>query len=223
MIKMVTFAKRRNGMSVEDFQDYWLSSHAPKVKSYPGLRRYAVSLTLATGYGRGEPAYDGVAELWFDDMAAFENARESSEFANGVKDLVNFIDMESRGMILVDEHVVKDGPVPEAGVKNIEFVTQKAGMPRDDFQRYWREVHGPLAAKISVIRRYVQSHTRPELYENGGAPAYGGVAITWFDGTSDMRVSATLPEYEATRADEANFLGPDDLPFIITREHVIVG
>lgn len=222
MIKMVSFAKRKDGMNVDDFQNYWLTEHAGKVKNYPGIRRYVVSLTLSTGYRKGEPPYDGTAELWFDDIEAFEKARQSPEFEAGVADLANFIDLNSRGMILTGEHVIKDGPVPEGGVKNIEFVTQKAGMPRDDFQRYWRTVHGPLAAKISVIQRYVQSHTCTELYENGGSPAYDGVAITWFNDTGDMRVSATLPEYEATRDDEANFLGPEELPFIITREHVIV-
>lgn len=222
MIKMVSFAKRKDGMSVEDFQNYWLTDHADKAKVYPGLRRYVVSLTLATGYSKGEPAYDGIAELWFDDLAAFDAARQSPEFAAGTSDLGNFIDLGSRGMILTEEHVIKDGPMPEGGVKNIEFVTQKTGMPREDFRRYWREVHGPLAAKISVIQRYVQSHTCADLYENGGSPVYDGVAITWFDGTKDMRVSATLPEYAATRDDETNFLGPEELPFIITREHIIV-
>jgi len=222
MIKMVSFAKRKSGMPIDAFQNYWLTTHADKAKTYPGLRRYAVSLTLESGYRKSEPAYDGIAELWFDDMDAFETARGSSQFADGVADLGNFIDLETRGMILTHEHIIKDGPIPENGVKNIEFVTQKPGMPRTDFQRYWREVHGPLAAKISVIQRYVQSHTCPELYQNGGTPVFDGVAITWFSGTDDMRTSATLPEYMATREDEANFLGPDELPFIITREHVIV-
>ncbi len=222
MIKMISFAKRKQGMPVDEFQNYWISAHALKVKGYPGLRKYAVSLTLQSGYGRGEPAYDGVAELWFDDLNDFEKTRHSSEFAAGVQDLHNFIDMNTRGMILVDDHIIKDGQVPENGVKNIEFVTQKPGMTRGAFKRYWREVHGPLAAKIPVIEKYVQSHSREELYKNGGQPAFDGVAITWFNSTKEMRTSASLPEYAATREDEANFLGPTELPFIITREHIIV-
>jgi hypothetical protein len=51
---------------------------------------------------------------------------------------------------------------------------------------------------------------------------YDGVAITWFDDTQAMRESATTPEYARTRADEVNFIAPGRLPFIITREHVIV-
>jgi hypothetical protein len=73
-----------------------------------------------------------------------------------------------------------------------------------------------------MIRRYVQSHTRPAGYEGGRMPAWDGVAITWFDDTEAMRASARTPEYVRVRADEANFLAPGDAPFIITREHVIV-
>jgi hypothetical protein len=47
------------------------------------------------------------------------------------------------------------------------------------------------------------------------------VAITWFDDTAAMRASAASPEYTRVRADEPNFVAPD-LPFVITREHVIV-
>jgi uncharacterized protein (TIGR02118 family) len=95
-------------------------------------------------------------------------------------------------------------------------------MSIEAFQRHWREVHGPLGASIPVVRRYVQSHTRKSIYESGKTPAYDGVALTWFDDTQAMRVSATTPEYARTRADEVNFIDAGRLPFIITKEHVIV-
>jgi uncharacterized protein (TIGR02118 family) len=94
-------------------------------------------------------------------------------------------------------------------------------MDIEPFQRYWREVHGPLAARIPVVRRYVQSHTRPSAYARGQTPAWDGVAVTWFDDTMAMRQSASSPEYAQVRADEPNFIAPH-APFIITTEHVIV-
>ena len=94
-------------------------------------------------------------------------------------------------------------------------------MPVDRFQPYWSRIHGPLAALIPGVRRYVQSHTRRSAYEAGRAPLYDGVAVTWFDDTRAMRVSATTPEYARVRADEANFITREP-PFIITKEHVII-
>jgi uncharacterized protein (TIGR02118 family) len=72
-----------------------------------------------------------------------------------------------------------------------------------------------------MVRRYVQSHTRRSIYDSGKTPVYDGVAVTWFDDTRAMRESATTPEYARVRADEANFVGPGWLPFIITKEHLI--
>jgi uncharacterized protein (TIGR02118 family) len=139
-----------------------------------------------------------------------------------VADEAVFIDRATMGLILTEEHVIKDGPAPPGGVKNVEFVTRKPGLAVHDFQRYWREVHGPLAAQIPVIRRYVQSHARMTAYERGRTPAYDGVAITWFDDTRAMRASAASAQYPRVRADEPNFIAPGDAPFIITAEHVIV-
>lgn len=221
MIKTAAFFKRTPGISVEAFADYWLNTHAGIVVRMPGIRRYVQSHTLRSGYRKGEPVYDGVAELWFDDMAAVRAMSNTPEYAAVKADEPNFIDPATIDTIITEEHIIKDGPIPPDGVKNIEFVTHKPDMPIDAFQRHWREVHGPLGAAIPVVRRYVQSHTRLGIYDSGRTPAYDGLAITWFDDTQAMRVSATTPEYDRTRADEPNFLA-GELSFIITKEHVIV-
>ncbi len=47
-------------------------------------------------------------------------------------------------------------------VKLIYCITRKPGMSVDEFQRYWRETHGPLVRRHATtlrIRRYVQTHT----------------------------------------------------------------
>lgn len=222
MVKALSFFKRKAGMSVEEFQAYWRGSHPAAVTRLPGVRRYVQSHTRPAGYGKGEPIYDGIAELWFEDTKAMHALRGTKEIAAVEADEAVFIDRSTMRLILTEEHVIKDGPAPPGGVKNVEFITRKPGLAVDDFQRYWREVHGPIAAQIPVIRRYVQSHTRPSAYERGRAPAYDGVAITWFDDTQAMRASAATAEYVRTRADEPSFIAPGDPPFIITTEHVIV-
>jgi uncharacterized protein (TIGR02118 family) len=221
MVKMVVFFKRKQGMSVEAFQSYWRTTHAGIVIRMPGIRQYVQSHTLLSGYRKGEPAYDGVAEVWFDDTRVLRDLAKTTESAAVRADEPNFIDLSTMGSIITEEHVVKDGPVPPNGVKNIEFVVHKSGMPIDDFQRYWREVHGPLGASIPMVRRYVQSHTRRSIYDSGKTPVNDGLAVTWFDDTRAMRESATTPEYARVRADEANFIGSGRPLFVIAKEHVI--
>jgi uncharacterized protein (TIGR02118 family) len=222
MVKAVSFFKRRRGMAVEAFQEYWRTRHPAVVVALPGVRRYVQSHTLRSGYRTREPVYDGIAELWFDDSAAMRALAGTPAYAAVEADEARFIERSTMGLILTEEHVIKDGPAPAGGVKNVEFLTRKPGLSIDAFQRYWRETHGPLAALIPMIRRYVQSHTRRAAYERGRTPAWDGIAVTWFDDTEAMRASAATAEYARVRADEANFITPDP-PFIITREHVIVG
>ena len=223
MVKMVAFFKRKPGMSVEDFQSYWRTTHADIVVKLPGIRRYVQSHTILSGYRKGEPIYDGMAELWFDNTDAMRAQAGTPEFAAVRADEPNFMDAASQGSIITEEHVIKDGPIPVDGVKNVEFVSHKPGMPIEDFQKHWREIHGPLGAAIPVVKRYVQSHTRLSIYQKGKTPLYDGVALTWFDSTQAMRTSATTPEYDRTREDEPNFIAAGKLPVIITKEHVIVG
>jgi uncharacterized protein (TIGR02118 family) len=222
LVKVVSFFKRRSDRSVEAFQAYWRSRHPNVVAKLPGLRRYVQSHTLVAGYTKGEPVYDGIAELWFDDTGAMRALAGTAAYAAVEADEAQFIDRATLKLIITDEHVIKDTAAPATAVKNIEFVARKPGMDVAAFQRYWREVHGPLGAAIPMVRRYVQSHTRRRAYEGGRVPAWDGVAITWFDDTRAMRASAATPEYARVRADEANFLAPGPAPFIITREHVIV-
>ncbi len=222
MVKVVTSLKRRPGMPVDEFQEYWRTRHPEVVTRLPGLRRYVQSHTRPSGYRAAEPAYDGIAEVWADSTDALRAMTRSPAYTLVQEDEARFLDRSAMGTVVTEEHVIVDRPAPADGVKNVEFVRRRPGMSVEEFQRYWREVHGPLAARIPVIRRYVQSHTRRSAYEGGRAPAWDGVAITWFDSTDAMRASARSPEYAATRADEPNFVAPGP-PFIITREHVIAG
>jgi len=221
MVKALSFFKRKAGMSVEAFQAYWRASHPDVVVKLPGVRRYVQSHVILSGYRKGEPVHDGIAELWFEDTWAIRANAGTAAYAAVVADEAKFIDRSTMGLLITEEHVIKDAPPPAGGVKNVEFVTHKPGMAIDAFQRYWRDVHGPLAAQISTVQRYVQSHTRLSAYEGGRLPRYDGAAITWFDDTQAMRRSAASPEYARVRADEPNFIAPDP-PFIITREHVII-
>ena len=223
MIKVITCIKRKPGMSVEDFQAYWRTDHAEVVKGLPNLRRYIQSHALPGGYRKGELPYDGIAEIWVDDVDTLRANAGGAAYEAIQRDEENFIDRPNMATILTQEHIIKDGPIPEGAVKNIEFVPRKTGMEVEAFQIYWRDVHGPIAAEIEVIRRYVQSHTLLGGYRDGRVPAWDGCAITWFDNVAAMRQSAQSAAYARTREDEPNFLDTDkEIPFIITTEHVII-
>ena len=107
--------------------------------------------------------------------------------------------------------------------KAIGFVHRKPGMSVEVFQRHWREVHGPLGTAIPTMRRYVQSHTRLGAYDRGREPTWDGIAIIWFDDYAAVRAATATPEWERAKADDANFIAPGPVSFIITTEYAIIG
>jgi len=56
MVKVITFIKRKAGMPVEEFQDYWRSRHPAVVTRLPGVHRYVQSHTLLSAYENGNPS-----------------------------------------------------------------------------------------------------------------------------------------------------------------------
>jgi uncharacterized protein (TIGR02118 family) len=82
MIKITALLIRRPELTHEQFMHHWVEVHAPLVDALPGLRRYVQSHILgeqAVPVPTTGVALDGIAELWFDDRAAFDQAFASPE------------------------------------------------------------------------------------------------------------------------------------------------
>src|ERR1051326_5801851 len=85
-----------------------------------------------------------------------------------------------------------------------------ASLSRVDFQRYWRDRHGPLVASVARplrMRRYMLSHTIEDpLYDGlraartGMHEPFDGIASVWFDSREDLD--------GAIRSDDARKGGP---------------
>jgi uncharacterized protein (TIGR02118 family) len=218
MTTLVRVAKRAPGSHVDDFQRHADQASDWSAAAQYGLRGATQALTLPGAYRRGEPACDVIDELRFDDEAAVAAALADPAFRRAWASPL--LDADSVACLVVEEHVAKPGPQPATFVKNYELVTKRPDLDRAEFDRYWAQVHGPLAATIPTIRRYVQAHLSPGTREAGTAP-YDGLAITWFDDVAAMRAGAATEAYARTRADEPNFLA-GELPFVITTERIIV-
>jgi uncharacterized protein (TIGR02118 family) len=75
--KILLFMKRRPGMSMEAFQDYYETRHAPLAMKYSSgvsryVRRYLTPHPNPETGESGELPYDVVTELWFEDEAVFK-------------------------------------------------------------------------------------------------------------------------------------------------------
>jgi uncharacterized protein (TIGR02118 family) len=191
------------------------------VREVPELRRYVQSHTIDQFYRGGEPPYDGIAELWYDDTAAMRRIADTPASRAAADDDAKFLDMSKFGFVLADEQVVVDHVLTDAMPKLMAFLNRRSGMTVDEFQSYLREKHAPPAAKMPSQRRYVQNHVRRSAYDGGRIPRYDGVAEAWFDNLDWLMNPPDTTNFNGIRSDEANFLS-SRIAFIITREYRIV-
>lgn len=119
MIAIKFCLRRLPYLSQEEFQDYWRNRHAPLVREVAarlGIRRYVQSHAFTdqafeqvlASRGCEHPPYDGIAELWYDSVAALKAAGGSEEGrAAGrllLADEKKFIDLPNSPIFLVREH-----------------------------------------------------------------------------------------------------------------------
>ena len=104
--------------------------------------------------------------------------------------------------------------------KVIFVVHKRPDMSWDEFRRYWRDIHGPIAARMPGLRKYVQNYAVP-----GGAsgdPPCDGIAELWFDSPEAMQTAFASPEGVATTADIPNFLDPDRVGMMVVDEVAVL-
>jgi len=118
--KVTFFDTKKEGMSQQEFIDYMVETHIPLAAKMPGLKGYVVSFSKPELYGgeNEEPPYDAVAELWFEDEAAFQAAMESEEAKPALED-ANKLFAEFPPMVITDEvlMVYPDKPAWKSGYK----------------------------------------------------------------------------------------------------------
>ena len=93
-------------MSVDEFSRYWHDIHGPIGRRIPGLRRLVQSHAIRHPDGMRPPTYDGMAELWFDDLAALQAARRSAEWQASTNDEARFIDETRTALFLTEEREI---------------------------------------------------------------------------------------------------------------------
>lgn len=117
-------------------------------------------------------------------------------------------------------------------IRLVFVLRRKSGMSRQDFQEYWKNVHGPLVAQHSTtlaIHRYIQLHTLDDPINEGLAnarggmePEYDGVAELWWKSPDDFAAFGTEAGQAAALQlleDEKNFIDLPNSPLWFAHEH----
>jgi len=106
-------------------------------------------------------------------------------------------------------------------VKLVYCITKKAGCSDEEFFHYWKNIHGPIGARIPGLRRLVQSH-RVSVRGDKHSSDYDGIAELWFDDIDALLEARESDEWKASSEDEAHFIDHSKVAYLVSEEHVIV-
>jgi uncharacterized protein (TIGR02118 family) len=105
-------------------------------------------------------------------------------------------------------------------IKLVYCITKKSTLTDEEFFHYWKNVHGPIGARIPGLRKLVQSH-RLTITGDQRLPDYDGMAELWFDNLESLQATRNSPEWKASTEDEANFIDSTKVASFISEEHII--
>jgi uncharacterized protein (TIGR02118 family) len=101
---------------------------------------------------------------------------------------------------------------------------RRPDMDLDTFKRHWRDQHGPLAAKMSGLRRYEQNlvidRSQLAIDHARGGWNVDGFSQLWFDDIEAMRATTKTPEFAPTVPDIDRFVG--EIKLVVCQPNVVV-
>ncbi len=236
MIKLMLMFKRKEGLTPEEFKQYWIEKHTPLVlKAFPEetapfkyVHNYGIHME-----GLGEPDYDGVGSLYFENEQSFLKSKEwlSSEEGKKIRDdETNFINTDSMISMAVDERIIIPEKSSSAGdndmLKLVCLLKRKNGITPEEFSKHWFGVHADIAKKVMPdtvrVRKYFQNHV-VRLGQDEEPPCDGVVefCIEGMDSLMAWMTFYSTNEGAAIRDDEVKFIDVDKMVVAITEESVI--
>ena len=108
-------------------------------------------------------------------------------------------------------------------IKSIALAHRKTGMTREEYNKYWKEQHAPLAARlIPGVRKYVQNH----FVDIPGMEFEGdGIVEMWYDDVESFNKAMKFIHSDAGKElviDGGKFAEMKPGGLWIVEEHVVL-
>jgi uncharacterized protein (TIGR02118 family) len=103
-------------------------------------------------------------------------------------------------------------------IKFVVVCYRRAGWSRDQFRRYFREIHGPLAIAIPGVRGYVQNFVEPDERRD---PPWDAVIELWFDDRPSMEAAWQSEAGQRATADNSNLMDLSRTRWAVVEEIVV--
>jgi uncharacterized protein (TIGR02118 family) len=218
MIHKHIFVHAKPGMSEQDFFTYWKDVHAVRYgKKIKQAKGYLINTRVPFGPEQGDPPFQGVAEVWVENVEDELAFAQSKEYLEGSRlDEPNFLAWWQMFALDTTDDVVVEPPVGDwPGVKVFVVTKRKPGMSLDEYRTYGREVHAKKVAKLPGLRGYVICRVNDGHYAVGES-LLDTVSMLWFDSTDAIASAQQSDVFK-------NEVAPDLASFVDQRYfHVLV-
>ena len=227
MIKGFALIPKKPDISFEQFHSHWKEVHAPLAVQIKALKRYVQSHRTEDIPGVPTSPYEGLAEIWFQDLETGKGLGSNPDYLNGAyPDEPNFISDAGPSFLMTRENAVVPGPElakDAPGIKSLFLIKRKPGLSVAEFQDHWRNVHGPIVPRTPGLQRYVQCHVAPETYETG-TPVFDGVAeLSWADMASfEKGWKSDEMQIEQIQNDVPNFIDLQNSVGLLVEEFRVI-
>ena len=108
MVKFTILLRRKPSMTHDEFVAYHRERHAPLFCALPAVRRHVQCHTVPASIpGLPPVTFDGITELWFDDVAGLEAVFTSESYMETIRpDEARFLDLHACEFVLSTETVL---------------------------------------------------------------------------------------------------------------------
>jgi uncharacterized protein (TIGR02118 family) len=105
-VKLIALLKAKPGMSREQFEERWVSQHAPLTLKFKNLKAYRINVAIREYQEiEGELPYDGTAEMWWDSLEKMKEDFDSPEARRAVADADLFTVVRTH--LYTREHILR--------------------------------------------------------------------------------------------------------------------
>jgi uncharacterized protein (TIGR02118 family) len=181
-------------LELAEFRSHWLNLHGPLAAKLPGLRRYHQNHIVdrqqrGISYARGAWDFDGISELWFEDLPSMQRAFSTDLVKELGTDEATFIG-DLKLLTAIQRQVI---PVPngERLIKRMSTLKRRPGVSAEKFQREWFDVHSELVKRLPEVKGYAQNLIFDRSHGRGRPITYDefpvdGIVELWFRDAEDL-------------------------------------
>jgi uncharacterized protein (TIGR02118 family) len=215
MVVRLGLLTRREDIGVSEFRSHWRNVHGAIAARLPHLRRYHQNQVVdrrqrAIDYPRGGWDFDGVSELWFDDLPSMHAAFASPVVEALAADEKAFIgDIK---LVTAIQHEVIPVSRDEPLIKRMSTLRRKKGISAETFMREWFDVHSLLVRRLPQVRGYRQNLVFDRSLGRGKPASYedlpiDGVVELWFRDAESLDEAFNSPAGQTLMTHAQEFIG----------------